>query len=400
MDVLDFIGGRYVIIIGNKDNVYVYPDAANTRTLYFSKSHNSIASHVYLLKNQYESEKEKYLTQLPNMANGLLKTPFTDIKSILPNHMLNIKSKHISRFFPRQDNKYKDMTEKNKFDLIERFLDEQINFYFKKFNNIITSITGGGDSRFVLALLKEYLEKVEFFTYSTKSVADNSSYEGQILTYDLIIVRQMLDYIKLNHKFIFYKENKIELEDRIRNLISKNSIGPASSFLVPQTLQHFPKKDLFHLRGNLLEIGQARLYRSKYRESNINEVKVEFMKRYANTKETQIQTYAEESFDDFVEEIKFDQKTYDFHLLDLYYWEIRGGRWYSEVINTHDIVFETISPFNHRALIELSLSFSYEKRRDEYMFTEIINRKFPILNFFGDNNLLNLYEQNRDNKYN
>lgn len=400
LDILDHIAGRYVIIIGNKEEVYVYPDAANTRTLYFSTKHNSIASHVYLLKDQYECEKEQFLTELPNMANGLLKTPFTEIKSILPNHMLSVKTKEISRFYPRENNKYKIMEEEEKFNLIERYLDEQLKFFFNKFDNIITSITGGGDSRFVLAILKDYIEEVEFFTYSTKSVADNSTYEGQILTYDLIIVRQILEYIKLNHKFIYFKENKIELSDKIRNLISKNSIGPASSFLVPQTMEHFPKKDLFHLRGNLLEIGQARLYRSRYRESNIEEVKIEFMKRYGNSKNQVANNYAENSFNDFVENIGFNEKTYDFHLLDLYYWEIRGGRWYSEVINTHDIVFETISPFNHRALIELSLSFSYEKRRDEYMFTEVINRKFPILNFFGDNNLLNLYEQNRDKKYN
>src|SRR5699024_6040481 len=95
----------------------------------------------------------------------------------------------------------------------------------------------------------------------------------------------------------------------------------------------------------------------------------------------------------------YDENIYNFHLLDLYHWEIVDGRWYSEVINTHDIIFETISPFNHRALIEIALSFSYDKKRDEYMYTEMINRKFPILNFFGNNNLLNLYEQTRDNKY-
>jgi len=333
------------------------------------------------------------------MANSLLKTPFVDIKSLLPNHMLDTNKKSITRFYPRQENRYTNMDENEKFDLLDRFLDEQLKYYFSKFKNIITSITGGGDSRFVLAILKEYLDKVEFFTYSTKSVADNTSYEGQILTYDLIIVNQILEYIKLNHKFIYYKENRIAIEDKIRNLISKNSIGPASSFLVPQILEHFPKENLFHLRGNLLESGQARVYRTGYRESDINEVKVEFMKRYGKTSDDQAKLYAEESFNEFLESTNYDENIYNFHLLDLYHWEIVDGRWYSEVINTHDIIFETISPFNHRALIEIALSFSYDKKRDEYMYTEMINRKFPILNFFGDNNLLNLYEQTRDNKY-
>src|SRR5699024_5282378 len=97
--------------------------------------------------------------------------------------------------------------------------------------------------------------------------------------------------------------------------------------------------------------------------------------------------------------LNYGVNIYDYHILDLYHWEVRMGRWHPEILNTHDIIFDTISPFNHRAMIEVSLSFSYEKRRDEYLFKELINRNYSILNFYGDNTLKNLYEQKRDEKY-
>lgn len=399
LETLDFIAGRYSIIIGDQTNVYVYPDAAHTRTTYFSTNRDVISSHVYLIRDQFNNEREKYIKELPNLTNGLLRTPFKEIKSIIPNHMLNIRTKKLSRFYPRKENRYKNTPEERKFQMIDRILEEQLKFMFNNYDNVVTSLTGGGDSRFILAILKNYLSKTEFFTYATKSVPDNSSYEARILTLDLVIVQQLLENINLNHKFMFYKEDKLEIEENVKNLITKNTIGPHSQFLVQQILKHFPVDNLLHIRGNLLEIGQSRLYRNEYRESTVEEVKIEFLKKYSTSKNEDAKEFTEKSFDDFIDEINFGNNTYDFHLLDLYYWEIRGGRWYSELINTHDIVFETLSPFSHRALIEISLSFPYEKRKEEYMYTEMINKKFPILNFFGDNNPLNYYEQNRNEKY-
>src|SRR5699024_9735723 len=101
-------------------------------------------------------------------------------------------------------------------------------------------------------------------------------------------------------------------------------------------------------------------------------------------------------FEDFISKTKYDNNTYDYHLLDLMYWEIHMGRWHAEIINTHDFIIETVSPFNHRALIDITLSFDYEKRKNRYFQYELINRNYPVLNFFGLNELKNLYEQTKN----
>lgn len=399
LSTLDYIAGRFVIIIGDTQNVYVNPDASNTRTTYFSLEKNILSSHVYLIQDQYEHERNEFILKLPDLNNGLMNTPFENIKSIIPNHCLNFFTKKIKRFFPRKNNVFVSYSEEEKFKLIERFWKKQLEYYFSKYENFIFSITGGGDSRFSLALLREHLDKVQFFTYSTVQGDDNSSYAGKILTLDYKIVSQMLEDINLNHKFIYFVDDKKEVSTKVKNILSRNTIGQHSSFLIPHVQANYPQDNLKHIRGNLLEIGKTRYYSQNYKESNMEELKNVYNNQYNKSKDKDAIEYVENTYNEFVESLKYGKSTYDYHLLDLYHWEIRMGRWHPEILNTHDIAFDTLSPFNHRALIDISLSFPYEKRRDEYMFNEIINRNYPILNFYGDNVLQNLYEQIRNKKY-
>src|SRR5699024_928361 len=248
-------------------------------------------------------------------------------------------------------------------------------------------------------VLYYYSDHIESFTYSTMDGIDNSTYAGRLLTLDYQILKQIVSDLNINHKFIYYKDNKLPLTPKEDALLTKNTIGRHSSFLIPHTKNNFNITNLKHIRGNLLETGKARYYSKQYKESNIEEVKPIYNDKYAKSKNKQAEKYAKEIFNKFIIDINYGENIYDYHLLDLYHWEIRMGRWHPEILNTHDIVFDTISPFNQRAIIDISLSFTYEQRRDEYMYKEIINKNFPILNFYGDNTVLNIYEQHRNSKY-
>ncbi|WP_017548112.1 hypothetical protein [Salinicoccus carnicancri] len=399
LNLLDFIAGRFVIIIGDDNKVLVYPDATNTRSTYYSENKNILASHVFLIRDQLVYNRVAFSKALPDLTNGLISTPFNQIKSVVPNYSLELFSKKYKRFFPRENNKYTKLSEEEKFSLFERFWKKQLDFYLKKYKNFIFSITGGGDSRFSLALIKEHINEIQFFTYATKEGIDNSSYAGKLLTLDYKIVKQMLNDINLNHKFIYFVDDKKQLSNEELNLLNKNTIGRHSSFLIPHIKENYNQENLKHIRGNLLEIGKTRYFNKQYKESNINEVKKIFDSQYRKAKDDKYNALADEMFADYIDRLNYGVNIYDYHILDLYHWEVRMGRWHPEILNTHDIIFDTISPFNHRAMIEVSLSFSYEKRRDEYLFKELINRNYSILNFYGDNTLKNLYEQKRDEKY-
>src|SRR5699024_9445025 len=130
------------------------------------------------------------------------------------------------------------------------------------------------------ALLREHLDKIQFFTYSRVKGKDNSSYAGRLLSLDYLIVSQILKDIKLNHKFMYFVEDKKELTTTEKNILSRNTIGQHSSFLIPHVLENYPQDNLQHIRGNLLEIGKTRYYSKEYKESNMIELRKIFDNQY------------------------------------------------------------------------------------------------------------------------
>src|SRR5699024_5810128 len=89
-----------------------------------------------------------------------------------------------------------------------------------------------------------------------------------------------------------------------------------------------------------------------------------------NKRRNTIESHIEEK----VKKFNYDVNNFDYHVLDLYYWEIRMGRWMAEVLNETDLSFETLLPFNMRELMDISLSFNIEERKNNFMFNELINR--------------------------
>lgn len=400
LDTLDYIGGRFVIFIGDNENVEFYPDAANTRTTYYTTEHNIFSSHVALIRDNVNKNKSDRITKsLATLNNALYYTTYNNIRSSLPNFKIHFKSKEYLRFFPREKNKFTELPEKEKYELFEHFWNKQLEYYFKNYTNFLFSISGGGDSRFAMSFLKNHLDKVQFFTYTTTREDDYTTPKSKGLTLDRKIVEQILDNIDLKHKFIYYEDNQRSLTSEENFLLSKNTIAKHTPFLISHIKDNYPQENLKHIRGNLFEIGQTRNFRNQFKESNSTELKRAFEMRYKKNIPDEYEEKFSNLYEEFIENLNYMENVYDYHLLDLFHWEIRMGRWHPEILNTHDIVFDTINPFNHRAIIDISLSFPYEKRRDEYLFKELINRNYPILNFFGDNNEKNLYEQQRNNIY-
>lgn len=397
LETLDFIGGRYVIIIGDEEHVNIYPDAGHTRSVYVAMTKNIVASHVHLINDQLKEEKSNISYAL---SNALLKTPYKNIQSLIPNHVFNMYEKEYTRFFPREENRYKKLDENERLELFERFWKKQLEYYFSKYDNFVLSLSGGGDSRFSLALLREHLDEVQVFTYANTDGQDDTNATSKMLSLDNTIVKQMLHDIRLNHQFFYFDKKNMQLTKEQNNIVNKNTISRHSAYLIPFFLENYPQNDLMHFRANLLEIGQARYMRHGMRESNIDELKITFNKKYKKfLKPEDDEDTFDRTLEEFLTDMDYGTGVYDYHLLDLYNWEIRLSRWHSEILNTHDVVFDTVTPYNHRAIIDISLSFDYEKRRDEYMYKELINRNYPILNFYGDNSELNLYEQVRNKKY-
>ncbi|WP_342388744.1 hypothetical protein [Salinicoccus bachuensis] len=396
LSMIDHMAGRYVIIIGDTRHVNVYPDAINTRSTYFATDRNIMASHVNLIAENGSYEKVELYDEVPRLNNILLHTPYENIKSLIPNHTLDFNLKTLTRFFPRKNNRYKLMDNEEKLKLIEVFWKKQLDQYFKKYDDFVLSLSGGNDSRVTLAMVKEHMDDIAFFTFGTSvEEIDQSDRSARIYEKDKLIVQQMLENIDLDHTFYYFDDDPKTIDQDDLDILERNSLHTLTQKTLPYLQSFFRSKNMMHIRTNLLELARAK-FLQPYQNNELNASRKRFKKTFHKYVNDSNESHFNHLFDAFVTETNFGVGIYDYHILDIHYWEIYIGRWYAEVLNSQDSIYNTISPFNHRAMIDVSLSFSYKQRVDNFLSRELINRNYPMLNFYGINNIKNLYEQNKE----
>lgn len=391
LNLLDFIGGRYAIIIGNNKSFSVYQDATGARSVYYTLDKNVISSHLNLICDNFYYVNKSIGEELSNNVYSLTSTPKNKIKCLIPNHCLNSNTKTVQRFFPRKENMFTKWDESKKLNLAERLWKKQLMNYNNKYKKLILSLTGGYDSRVSLAMSRELSDEINYFTYTVEDNIDNTRFE-KVAKLDEYLVKQILKDFNINHKFLYIDETKMFLNEVEKSVMDKNSIKQHGRKLIPFYNTVFPENDLIHIRGNLLEIGRAVFHDEK---NSIDRIKTHMFKNL--NKDVNTESFCEvlvnQNIDNAIGELKYNEQLFYYDVLDLYYWEIHMGKWFSEVLNETDSSFNTFLPFNMRAIIDISLSFSLENRKNDYFFNELINRNHPALNFYGKNTKQNLYEK-------
>lgn len=387
------LAGRYALIIRDKENKFVYNDAHGMRSVYYSEKFRSIGSHQAMFDDLFSVSKDSSLISGLQLNLRWSKSNFNEVTALIPNHKLNFTSWKQSRFFPNQDSPYSGLKNELKISYIDAIWKEQLDFYASKFK-LILSMTGGLDSRASLAVASEHWPEIEAFTYS--AIPSKQDTWAKSVQRDERIVSKMLEIIPMRHQFI--KRGKDTIFSKSDTLtLGKNSAGSHGRWLLETYMELAEGPTFGHIRGNLHET--ARNYFAEYADPDDP---IRGLQKFAHDRSVTESKIVASSIDTFTAELneEIDSLSYknlpqDYNALDMYYWEVRQGRWFSEVFNETDVAFETVIPFNHRRLIDIALSFSPDERSEGFLFHELINNNVPVLNFFGINADSNLYESSK-----
>lgn len=402
LDMLDLLAGRYVIFIHDGCNTLIFPDSTASRTTYYSTHSNIASSHVNLLNDIVPHSLKEYSDEIELLRITWDLSPFEDVKSITPNIYIDFNKKSKKRFFPRKKNNYSNYSLNEKFNFVEKSMDTIFKYYTEHFTDVTLSLTGGEDSRFTLAVAKSFHSKLNSFTYTIK---ENTQFQNKlfvdITSLDKKIVEELLNYVPIKHQFINFQPNEFHLSNLMNDVLNKNRLVEHLPFLAPYYAKLFTQREkTINIRSSIFGLARAH-YDTMNRKNIVDEVKKSLYYSMDKYKEHPMfnELDLEELFNYGIVELEYELDFYDFHILDIYFWESRIGRWMPETLNETDLFFETLNVFNARSLIELSLSFSYNDRKSGFLFNELINRNYPILNFFGKNSENNLYEQMRSSIY-
>lgn len=159
-DELQYMNGRYTIIIDNDENTYVYTDATGMRPLYYWNN-EIISSHEILLREGLNDARGLELSVRPfKMKNFLDYTNTKDIYKFSPNMYFDFGESSFMRFYP--NGKFKNQTMETVIKNTEDYFLTQVQWLNNNYEVIYQSITGGFDAKLSLALTKPILEKIKF----------------------------------------------------------------------------------------------------------------------------------------------------------------------------------------------------------------------------------------------
>ncbi len=396
LDALDRVGGRYVILVEVDGLIRIFHDAHGTRSIYYDQESPTFSSHAHLLGSVIGDERRDREALKRDRSWAILplsfawdETPCLRIRALLPNHLLDLEERTTHRYFPRGENRFAKLSVSDRIEEINHLWSNQIRALSHVTERFIVSLFGGLDSRVVLAAMREHRDRVSAFTYFAN---DGTSNWAEAMQMDRDLSREVLDLAAVHHIPIVHGEGaKLTVDDKV--IAERNSLAEHGRWLVARYLEHYGSASGLHLRGNTQETIRSYYGSTKHRDP-IDLVKGLMSSRLksANLNEEEIKDY-EARLDETLQQFGYPRALHDFVASDMFYWEIRMGRWLAEIYNETDPAFDSISPMNMRAIVELGLAGSEDERRSGIMFTELIDRNWPELNFPGINNRNNLYKQ-------
>lgn len=389
------LAGRYAVIIRVGGQTYVYNDAAATRTVYFDAKRGHVSSHFDILERVGDPEAvHPTYSKTVALTFWWDQTLNTDIRALIANHRLHLEDGHLTRFHLIAENPFKDLSHEERMQLVEDLWDEQIQWMISLNKPLAMSVTGGRDSRFTLAMAGEHKDHFQSLTYTTASAIrgeEPTSRWASVMQTDHDVVEKLRPFIPKAHAFVVHAERNAWGKANIATL-ERNTTDRHGRWILPGYLSLFPRRDSIHYRGNLLEIGRYYLGRLDVHQSDVASVHRVVQSGVAKQPD-EVKEEAAYRADQGMETLEYAAVHEDYPWVDVFYWENRHSRWYGPVLNETDIVFDTISPFNVRRIIELFLSYDVKDRKGAFLQMELIYRKNPFLLFYAINENTDLYRQ-------
>jgi hypothetical protein len=188
IDWLRGLAGNYVILYGDGRDVYLYTDPAGLNGVYYNANHAS-STPTLLLSTDNTGFKNNVFQKIDEWYPGDL-TPFANIYALMANHRLEVSTGQITRFWPRRAES--DSVDAN--DAIKRMaaLLKCVVTGLNSQYRLLFSLTGGRDTRIILAAARDFVRDVEFFTI--KPQGTNSK--------DVKYARELATRFKLKHQVV------------------------------------------------------------------------------------------------------------------------------------------------------------------------------------------------------
>ena len=220
----DYYTGRYVLIVSDKTNIYVFNDAIGLRQVFYyfknkkfwiGSSPNIIACYTTCARTESNALLEYLNSDYFKNSNSSWfgnETPYKNLYLLQPNFHLDLLQKKTTRFWPNNHLEKKNLKEFIPF--VSKILIGAILSAHKRYE-LQLALTGGWDSRVILSASRHITKDIEFYT-----VKEKENFKRNI--YDFTIPQKLADKFNLNY-FLIELDHK-EPNHEFMKIFKGNSI--------------------------------------------------------------------------------------------------------------------------------------------------------------------------------
>ena len=365
VEIAKRFAGKYAIIanFGVADEYFVFPDATSCLSVYYYIGGEICFSSLeYLIARSYGLERSKksltVIKKAQNRNNIIMPndmTRYDQIKCLLPNHYLNTGTGKAVRFYPKAG----DGREIPVSQAAERTiaLARNIISEYSAVGELLCALTGGWDSRLVLALLYDSNKNVQCYTSMQHGFTEKSD--------DIWIPEKIARMLNLRYRLVDDLPPARETEEIAMDFFGELT-GVKAAFTQKELF-----RDLITIPGYVVGsvgkcgvggtmprfLGTASFFRCKLHNFS-GEARRELKKwrKAANRVKTPVTLY------------------------DLFTFEIKCGRWAAIVENAFSFVGKTsLNIFNCREIIETWICIPRKDRIHNELHKAIFRALNPAL---------------------
>ena len=369
-DAIFRLGGRWVLMVTIGESSRIYHDATGLKPVHFLQDGSGVlqvgSTPAILEEAGYTARDDALCIDFERYKNSgswpVHVLPYPGVRQLLPNHFLDLEDARIERFWPKSSLPNREVTDVA--DAMMAILRGTLRAAMHR-QPCILSLTGGYDSRLVLAAALDQREALSFFTV----IRDDSP------SHDVSVPKRIAKFYGLPHHFFDATPNSATLSTEVKILDRKLSRNVGGLFYDPirHALGPFTEAtgNKLHVPGNISEVHRCFYFPNA---SHPNELGAEDLARRAGFAGN---PYSKQGFQKWLDE--FPRQT-NVLPLDLLYWEHRTGVWGSTGWTYREAASDRLPSMNSRAFLELGLCTSASERQRPHRLTRaLISRGDPEL---------------------
>ena len=357
------LAGRWVLLISIDHRTRLYPDAMGSKSVFYYKadhgalwvaSQPQIIGETLNLQEDHDAVQKNHSNEYEGYPDKIV--PYDGVVPLLPNHHLCLNTSKVTRFWPTDQLPRNDVDSATEIvaSALSGIVESAINRY-----KVVAPLTGGYDTRTILAASKNSLNKVKFFTVNRPKYTPK---------FDLAKPARIAQILHLDYEVVKFEEPDCRFLSRLDRNVA-NMVSGAGRMIV-KSVSHLASDSLV-FTGVGTEITKSSSYKRGFHPRIVTAGLLCTLKGNPNNEESL------SVFESWLDDIPKDK---GIAVLDLFNWEQYIGNWAGMIFTASDTSYLAIPAFNCRFVLETMLSVDATYRAYPHTFyKKMVEISFPQL---------------------